>query len=307
MNNVSHELQQLLQLLHDRPRLVVLTGAGISASSGIPTYRDARGQWLYSTPIQHRDFLLDPATRQRYWTRSWLGWPGVRDASPNPAHQALARLERAGAVELLVTQNVDRLHQRAGSGAVVDLHGRLDRVRCLSCGSYSPREEMQRRLLQINPHLAALAVDAGSRPDGDMSLPDAMARDTAVPACLACTGTLIPDVVFFGGTVPKERVARVTAAVAAADALLVVGSSLQVYSGFRFCRAAHAAGKPLVLLNPGITRADAIASLKLATPCEPLLEALADTVTGFRGTTSTPSFSAYHGTLPNHRSIEGQS
>lgn len=279
MNNVSHELQQLLQLLqllHDRPRLVVLTGAGISASSGIPTYRDADGQWLYSTPIQHRDFLLDPATRQRYWTRSWLGWPGVRDASPNPAHQALARLERAGAIELLVTQNVDRLHQRAGSGAVVDLHGRLDRVRCLSCGSHSPREEMQRRLLQSNPHLSALAVDAGSRPDGDMSLPDAMARDTAVPTCLACAGTLIPDVVFFGGTVPKERVARVTAAVAAADALLVVGSSLQVYSGFRFCRAAHAAGKPLVLLNPGVTRADAIASLKLATPCEPLLSRLAD-------------------------------
>lgn len=304
MNNISHELQQLLTLLHERPRLVVLTGAGISASSGIPTYRDGDGQWLYSTPIQHRDFLEDPATRQRYWTRSWLGWPGVRDASPNAAHRALTTLEKSGAVELLVTQNVDRLHQRAGSSAVVDLHGRLDRVRCLSCSSYSPREAMQLRLLHSNPHLASLTVDSASRPDGDMSLPDAMSRDTAVPACLDCAGILIPDVVFFGGTVPKERVERVNAAIAAADALLVVGSSLQVYSGFRFCRAAHAASKAVVLLNPGTTRADAIASLKLATPCEPLLEALADTVIGSKDIRPSPSSNGYYGTLSKHRTLE---
>ena len=278
MNNVMPELQQLLAILQERPRLVVLTGAGISASSGIPTYRDADGQWLYSTPIQHRDFLQDPVTRQRYWTRSWLGWPGVRDANPNTAHRALARLEHAGAIELLVTQNVDRLHQRAGSGAVVDLHGRLDRVRCLTCGAYSPRDDMQHRLLQANPHLSSLAAGAGSRPDGDMSLPDSQARHTVVPQCLACAGTLMPDVVFFGGTVPRDRVARVTSAIAAADALLVVGSSLQVYSGFRFCRAAHAAGKPLIVINPGITRADTIASLKLAMPCESLLDELANTL-----------------------------
>jgi len=304
MNNISHELQQLLTLLHERPRLVVLTGAGISAGSGIPTYRDGDGHWLYSTPIQHRDFLHDFATRQRYWTRSWLGWPGMRDASPNAAHRALVKLERAGAVALLVTQNVDRLHQRAGSSGVVDLHGRLDRVRCLSCGSHSPREAMQLRLLRSNPHLASLTVDSASRPDGDMSLPDAMARDTAVPACLDCSGILIPDVVFFGGTVPKERVERVNTAIAAADALLVVGSSLQVYSGFRFCRAAHAADKPVVVLNPGITRADTIASLKLATPCEPLLAALADTVTGCDTTGAASSSSGYHGSLSNHRTLE---
>jgi len=304
MNNIRHELQQLLTLLHERPRLVVLTGAGISASSGIPTYRDGDGQWLYSTPIQHRDFLHDPAIRQRYWTRSWLGWPGIRDATPNAAHRALAKLEESGAVKLLVTQNVDRLHQRAGSNAVVDLHGRLDRVRCLSCGSYSPREEMQARLLQHNPHLALLTVDNASRPDGDTSLPDAVARETAVPECLACAGILMPDVVFFGGTVPRERVERVNTAIAAADALLVVGSSLQVYSGFRFCRAAHAAGKPLVLLNPGITRADAIASLKLATPCEPLLEALVDTVNGCNDTRPTSSAKGYHDALSNHRILE---
>lgn len=280
MNNVRHELQQLLALLPGRPRLVVLTGAGISASSGIPTYRDADGQWLYSTPIQHRDFLQDPATRQRYWTRSWLGWPGVRDASPNAAHRALARLEHAGVIELLVTQNVDRLHQRSGSNAVVDLHGRLDRVRCLSCGEYSSRDAMQLRLLQENPHLTGLAADTRARPDGDMSLPDERARQTVVPDCTACAGNLIPDVVFFGANVPKERVERVAEAVTAADALLVVGSSLQVYSGFRFCRAAHAAGKPLILLNPGLTRADAIASLKLPLPCEPVLQALASKLTG---------------------------
>ncbi len=278
MNNVESALQQLLTLLEQRPRLAVLTGAGISANSGIPTYRDAAGQWLYSTPIQHRGFLLDPATRQRYWTRSWFGWPGVRDARPNAAHRALARLERAGAIELLVTQNVDRLHQRAGSNEVIDLHGRLDRVRCLNCSSYSPREAMQLRLEQANPHLTGLTAQAISRPDGDMSLPDALASQTVVPDCPACAGTLIPDVVFFGGTVPGERVRRVSAAIDAADALLVVGSSLQVYSGFRFCRAAHAAGKPLLLLNPGLTRADPLASLKMAVPCEPLLEALASTL-----------------------------
>ncbi|MEQ9462945.1 MAG: NAD-dependent protein deacetylase [Haliea sp.] len=280
MINPGPELQQLLALLDRRSRLVVLTGAGISASSGIPTYRDAGGNWLYSAPIQHRDFLQEPATRQRYWTRSWFGWPGVRDALPNTAHRALARLEAAGAVELLVTQNVDRLHQRAGSSAVVDLHGRLDRVRCVGCGRYSEREEMQLRLEQANPHLAALEPGASSRPDGDMTLPDAMARRTAVPNCLACGGVLMPDVVFFGGTVPKERVTSVATAIEAADVLLVVGSSLQVYSGFRFCRAAHALGKPLVLLNPGLTRADPLASLKLFTPCELLLEMLADAVTG---------------------------
>ncbi|MDO8861855.1 NAD-dependent protein deacetylase [Haliea sp. E1-2-M8] len=303
MNNIGPELQQLLTLLRRRPRLVVLTGAGISASSGIPTYRDADGQWLYSTPIQHRDFLQDPATRQRYWTRSWLGWPGVRDASPNAAHRALATLERAGAIELLVTQNVDRLHQRAGSDAVVDLHGRLDRVRCLTCGSYSPRQEMQGRLLQANPHLASLEADAGSRPDGDMSLPDGQAQHTVVPPCPVCAGTLIPDVVFFGGTVPRERVERVSAAIDSADALLVVGSSLQVYSGFRFCRAAHAAGKPLVLLNPGITRADSIASLKFATPCEPLLGALADALSNSHDDTPQPP-TGYHASLPDSGNLE---
>lgn len=304
MNNVRPELQQLLTVLGPRPRLLVLTGAGISASSGIPTYRDADGQWLYSTPIQHRDFLRDPATRQRYWTRSWLGWPGVRDASPNAAHRALARLERAGAIELLVTQNVDRLHQRAGSSAVVDLHGRLDRVHCLDCDAYSPRQQMQQRLLQANPHLASLETGAGSRPDGDMSLPDGQAGHTLVPACPACAGILIPDVVFFGGTVPRERVERVNAALDSADALLVAGSSLQVYSGFRLCRAAHAAGKPLVLVNPGLTRADAIASLKLTTPCEQLLEALADALTGSSGDSRSPS-TGYHASLPGNRNLEG--
>ncbi len=280
MNNLATELQQLLDLLSGRARLAVLTGAGISASSGIPTYRDAGGQWLYSTPIQHREFLQDPAIRQRYWTRSWFGWPGVRDARPNAAHRALARLEDAGAIELLVTQNVDRLHQRAGSTAVVDLHGRLDRVQCLDCKKYSTREAMQMRLGRVNPHLAKPAPVAEPRPDGDMTLPDRLARQTVVPDCLECGGTLIPDVVFFGGTVPKDRVTRATQAIEAADALLVVGSSLQVYSGFRFCRAVHAAGKPLVLINPGVTRADSIANLKLATPCEPLLDALAYTLAG---------------------------
>lgn len=274
MNIIAGELEQLQQSLRAHPRLVVLTGAGISAGSGIPTYRDQAGRWLYSSPIQHPAFIADPATRQRYWTRSFHGWPAIRDASPNAAHRALAVLERYGHVELLITQNVDRLHQRAGSGVVIDLHGRLDRVRCLVCDDYSARELMQVRLLRANPALGSPAIGPGSRPDGDMALPDARAQDIRVPPCERCGGTLMPDVVFYGGSVPRARVQRCMDAIARADALLVIGSSLQVYSGFRFCRAAGAAGKPLLLLNPGLTRADGIASLKLSSPCEPLLEAL---------------------------------
>lgn len=261
MNEAIGEPDSLAQFLARHPRVVVLGGAGISAPSGLPTYRDRDGTWQHRTPIQHRDFLRDHATRQRYWARSMVGWPVMRDARPNAAHHQLAALEHAGHVELLITQNVDRLHQRAGSRRVIDLHGRLDRVVCLDCASVTEREALQSRLLAMNPDLCI--APGTPRPDGDRDLPDSELAGFRVPACTRCQGMLMPDVVFFGGTVPRARVDSAMEALGRADALLAIGSSLQVYSGYRFCRQAAALGKPLAIINPGPTRADPLASLRL--------------------------------------------
>jgi NAD-dependent SIR2 family protein deacetylase len=270
---MTEESRRLAGFVEDYPRLLVLTGAGISVGSGIPSYRDHSGSWLRSEPIKHQEFLRDPRRRQRYWGRSAVGWPGVREARPNAAHLALARLEQAGAVGLLVTQNVDRLHQRAGSARVVDLHGRLDRVVCLGCGMHSDREAVQQRLLRNNDFLIEGGAEA--RPDGDADLAEAVLERLQVPDCENCRGVLMPDVVFFGGAVPRERVETCTEALATADALLVIGSSLQVYSGFRFCRQAAALGKPIAIINPGVSRADQLATLHLRAPAETLLPELA--------------------------------
>lgn len=273
MTTLDAELPGLRTFLADHPRLVVLTGAGVSASSGIPTYRDRRGVWRHADPVTFQEYVAEPARRQRYWARSMRGWPAVRDARPNAAHLALAQLERMGHITLLITQNVDRLHQRAGSKTVVDLHGRLDQVRCMVCTAIFAREHIQHTLERTNPMRAHARHE--SRPDGDADVPDELVASFTNPVCEECEGTLIPDVVFFGGSVPSARVERCAGAIAAADALLVVGSSLQVYSGFRFCRLATQLGKPLVILNPGTTRADSLARLKCLTECERLLPALA--------------------------------
>ena len=206
--------------LADHPRLVVLTGAGVSATSGIPTYRDRRGIWRHADPVTHQEYVAEPARRQRYWARSMRGWPAVRDARPNRAHLALAQLERMGHINLLITQNVDRLHQRAGSKAVVDLHGRVDKVRCMACAATFAREHIQHTLERTNPAQGQTRHD--SRPDGDADIPDELVASFISPVCEQCGGTLIPDVVFFGGSVPPARVERCTEAIAAADALLVV-------------------------------------------------------------------------------------
>ena len=263
----------LRHFLSDHPRLVVLSGAGISVASGIPAYRNKAGVWQHTAPVTHQEFVADPARRQRYWARSLLGWPAVRDARPNEAHRALAQLEQLGHIPLLITQNVDRLHQRAGSAAVVDLHGRVDQVRCMACQHLLGREQLQQQLLRDNPD--HVSRSAQLRPDGDADVADALVEQFSVPACARCNGMLIPDVVFFGGTVPRERVDTCRDAVADADALLAVGSSLQVYSGFRFCRLARELGKPIAIINPGSTRADPLADLKLPADCQPLLSALA--------------------------------
>lgn len=259
-------------VLDARP-LLVLSGAGISAASGIPTYRDTRGTWLRSAPITHREFLNDPRQRQRYWGRATLGWPAVRDASPSLAHELCAELEHRGLFSGLVTQNVDRLHQRAGSCKVIDLHGRLDRVRCLDCGSSLERDGLQIRLLDANPFLDRQALSA--RPDGDADLDEGEIDRVVVPDCPACGGTLMPDVIFFGGSIPGERVAACRRALEDAHGLLVVGSSLQVYSGYRFCRWAAERGLPIFLLNPGQSRADALASSRLVTTADRGLAAIA--------------------------------
>ncbi len=254
-------------------RLLVLTGAGCSTDSGIPDYRDADGQWKRSPPVNYQAFMAQAATRQRYWARSLLGWSRFGRAQPNATHHALAVLEADGRVELLLTQNVDGLHQRAGSQTVIDLHGRLDQVRCIGCGALSPREELQQRLDAANP--GWLQLQAGIAPDGDADL-EVDFSGFQVPACTHCGGILKPDVVFFGESVPRERVAAVQAHLERADAVLVVGSSLMVYSGFRFVDAAARAGLPVAAVNLGRTRADALLSLKVEIPCAQALAFLLD-------------------------------
>jgi NAD-dependent SIR2 family protein deacetylase len=279
--------EALAAFLDRHERLVVLTGAGCSAPSGIPDYRDADGSWKHTKPMTFADFTGSAAARRRYWAGSLRGWPRVRDARANPAHEALAHLEQAGRVVRLVTQNVDGLHQRAGSRRVTDLHGRLDHVECLQCGALIHRQDVQWLLLAWNPRYASSSVhpkDAGRaasappgvdgevRPDGDAHVA-ASPEELVVPDCPECGGVLKPRVVFFGENVPRLRVEEALAALDAADALLVVGSSLMVYSGYRFVRAARERGRPIALVNLGRTRADDECCLKLARDCADLLPA----------------------------------
>ena len=246
-------------------RLFVLTGAGCSTQSGIPDYRDVDGNWKRPPPVTYQNFMGKHATRQRYWARSLIGWRTFGRSKPNGVHASLARLEARDRSELLLTQNVDRLHQAAGSTRVIDLHGRLDVVRCMGCGDTSPREAFQERLTRLNDGWTRL--DAADAPDGDADLDGIDFSGFAVPACTACGGVLKPDVVFFGENVPKDRVEAAFAALERADAMLIVGSSLMVYSGYRFVQAAARAAKPMAAVNLGRTRADALLTLKVEQPC----------------------------------------
>ena len=255
----------LLDFIERYPRLFVLTGAGCSTDSGIPDYRDAEGGWKRAQPVTLQAFMRDPLTRRRYWARSLVGWQRFGHAQPNAAHRALARLEQRGNVERLVTQNVDRLHQAAGSTEVIDLHGRMDLVRCMDCWRLQPRSELQDELLSLNP--AWVQLDARTAPDGDADLDGLDFSMFEIPPCAYCAGVLKPDVVFFGESVPKERVETAMHHLQQADAMLVVGSSLMVYSGYRFAQAAAAAGKPVAAVNLGRTRADELLTLKIGMPC----------------------------------------
>ncbi len=264
------EIGPLADLLRGRG-VAVLTGAGCSTDSGIPDYRGGGTRRRATNPIQYRSFVDSEATRQRYWARSVLGWPKIRDARPNAGHRAIARLEQAGVFRSLITQNVDGLHQAAGSPSPVELHGNLGSVRCLDCGALSSRDELQARLLDLNPGWTDQAAELA--PDGDAHL-EAVDR-FRVARCCSCGGRLKPHVVFFGEAVPVDRVERAYAAVEATDVLLVIGSSLAVFSGYRFVRAAAKRGQPVAIVNLGDTRGDSEAALKLESPIGTLLPALA--------------------------------
>ena len=250
-------------------RLVVLTGAGLSTDSGIPDYRGPGSP--ARRPMTYQEFVSGPAARQRYWARSPLGWSRMRRASPNAGHLALAALDPA----LVITQNVDGLHEAAGSRRLVALHGRIADVVCLSCRRTSSRAALATRMASANPGYAARHATAELRPDGDVELDDTAGFE--VPACEACGGVLKPDVVFFGENVPAPRVQRCYDAVDAlgpGDALLVVGSSLTVMSGFRFVRRAAKAGVPVVIVKRGSTRGDDLATIRLDAGCSEFLTAL---------------------------------
>ncbi len=252
-------------------RWFVLTGAGCSTESGIPAYRNPSGAWQHKAPIQLDAFVASEAVRQRYWARSFAGFSSFGRAQPNDAHRALARFQRLGRQQALVTQNVDGLHQKAGTEGVIDLHGKLSAVQCLSCNAELERAALQTRLLELNPMLAD-AARGNVAPDGDAELDAEVCRGLRIPACAACGGILKPAVVFFGETVPAERVKRAYQALGEADAMLVVGSSLMVFSGYRFVRRAASAGQPIIVVNAGLTRADALAQLKVEGSCARLLD-----------------------------------
>lgn len=262
-------MKALIEFVERHPRLFVLTGAGCSTDSGIPDYRDEAGGWKRRPPIVLQEFVGNARARKRYWARSLAGFRRLRCARPNDAHSSLATLERRGQIALLVTQNVDGLHQAAGSQNVIDLHGRIDTVRCLGCERRTSREELQLELARRNPEFAIL--DAVEAPDGDADLEEGSFETFDVPACDACNGLLKPDVVFFGEGVPAERVRRAMSAIDGSDAMLVVGSSLMVYSGYRFVKAMADAGKPIAAVNLGRTRADDLLTLKVEDRCARVL------------------------------------
>lgn len=261
--------ERLHQFIDAHARIFVLTGAGISTASGIPDYRDRRGAWKHQRPMEFREFIARESARQRYWARSYFGWQRFAAAGPNDAHRALARLEADERVALTVTQNVDGLHQRAGSRHVIELHGSLEQVICHDCGHETARIELQRELGERNPQLAQLSATLA--PDGDAQLDGFDSRSLRLPQCDRCGGILRPGVVFFGENVPRARVQDSFAALARADAMLIVGSSLMVYSGFRFVREARKQAIPVAAINLGITRADQMLDFKVEADCAEVL------------------------------------
>jgi NAD-dependent SIR2 family protein deacetylase len=253
--------------------VVVLSGAGLSTESGIPDYRGPTGTLRHRQPMTYQSFVADPVARHRYWARSHLGWETIARARPNAGHLSVARLQWAGLVDAIITQNVDGLHQAAGARDVIELHGGLDRTVCLGCGDRALRVELEQRLHAANP-----GFDCRSRavnPDGDAELDDAELADFVMVSCTGCGGDLKPDVVFFGENVPRDRVGRCFELVDGARGLLVLGSSLTVMSGYRFARRAAQRGVPVAIVNQGVTRADDLAAIRVDAPLGQVLTAFA--------------------------------
>ncbi len=266
------QIDALTRFVRASERLLVLTGAGCSTESGIPDYRDAAGEWKRTAPIQYQAFMGQESARRRYWARSMLGWAPIRDARPSASHRALATLEQLERTHHLVTQNVDGLHQKAGSVKVIDLHGRLDVVECIECARRLDRHTMQAVLEALNPAWRPREVRIA--PDGDADLDEAASASFEIPDCSGCGGILKPTVVFFGESVPRERVAAAYRRLTESDALLVAGSSLMVFSGYRFVREATRRGCPVAIVNLGRTRADDEVTLKAEAGCGAALEAV---------------------------------
>lgn len=277
LDSLEHQedhLDTLHRAMAER-RFLVLTGAGISTSSGIPDYRDSEGVRRGKAPMMYQEFLATAQARRRYWARAMLGWPRVRIAQPNPAHRALATLQQRQRISGLITQNVDTLHDQAGSHDVIELHGSLHRVLCLDCQQRSQRDVIQQRMEHENPYLAG--VDAVQAPDGDTLLDPAFEERFHIPHCPHCNGQrLKPDVVFFGENVAQATAARAMVAVEQAEGLLVVGSSLMAYSAFRLCKAMVEQGKPVIAINLGKTRGDELLQVKIEASCERLLPLLVE-------------------------------
>jgi NAD-dependent SIR2 family protein deacetylase len=265
-------LQDLVELMRGK-QVVALTGAGCSTESGIPDYRGPETKRRARNPIKFLEFIKQPGERARYWSRSMIGWPRLSEARPNAGHLALAALEDAGVMRGIITQNVDRLHHAAGSKRVIELHGALAEVCCLDCGEVEQRDRFQQRLLGLNPSFDVTGAEIA--PDGDAELPRALARDFRVPGCRRCLeGTLKPNVVFFGENVPKPTVERAFSLLEEADLLLVIGSSLTVYSGYRFVRRAAEIGMPVAIINIGETRGHKHAQVAVDAPIGEVLPAL---------------------------------
>lgn len=253
-------LDRLAELL-SRKQAVVLTGAGISTESGIPDYRGPESAKKPRHPMQFREFASSAKARSRYWARSTLGWPQMASRAPNAGHIALARMEASGIVAGIITQNVDSLHQKAGASRVIELHGALRQVVCMDCGSMDDRDSFQERLLDMNDGWDRMF--ARMAPDGDVDLPESISERFNVPGCRKCGGTIKPNVVFFGENVPAERVAAAWELLSRGEVLLVLGSSLTVFSGYRFVDRSVRDGRPVVIINNGPTRGDGVADIRL--------------------------------------------
>lgn len=278
-DNPSEEhIAQLQDFILHSKKLFVLTGAGISTESGIPDYR-SEGVGLYATsrnrPVQYADFLKSAEIRQRYWARNYVGWPRFSSFQPNDSHKILSKWEHAGKVHWLVTQNVDTLHYKARSMQVTELHGSAHQTICLSCHRKFLRTEMQERIKNLNPSWHAHSLQIA--PDGDVSLSQEQVQGFKVPECTSCGGILKPEIVFFGDNVPRSTVDLVNSKLDESDSVLVIGSSLEVYSGYRIATRAHKHGIPLAILNIGKTRADGLAQLKISARCGEMLRQIQST------------------------------